>query len=86
MSETWVGVYHEQAHEDPLDYKNECDLCDDIIDSEIHDGIRCEHGNMIPYIKNAEGYYLTDIECASCGIDYGPAFEPFWLEIQGRTI
>ncbi len=54
----------------------ECPRCEDIVARDIDRGVRCSHGEFIPFLTVAG--YITDMECEDCQIDYGPTFEPTW--------
>jgi hypothetical protein len=63
-------------------FEAECRSCRNELEEEISLGIRCVHGEYIPFTsdprdKSASPCWITDRECAKCQIDYGPA-DPSW--------
>lgn len=70
--ETEVRERHEIEHADcKLEHwqEEDCTLCMEDIDSDIENGDRCKHGELVPNKKDAKGNIATDLECPKCEIE-----------------
>lgn len=64
----------------------DCRRCADELEADQAAGIRCEHGELIPYVTDPRDRVpsiLTDIECLECQVDYGPSVYD-WTRILER--
>lgn len=89
VAEEVAIAQHDSEHQDPLEFWGECDCCDSRIEGDLENGIRCQHGNLIPWTRDEKGYLNTDMECPDCWIDYGPsiyAIDGTWVRIQERIV
>lgn len=79
---------HEWHQDQGVENYQGISCCDDQISYEQELGIRCAHGNYIPYVADPrdKGRYsiITDRECSLCQIDYGPAMG--WEQILEREL
>jgi hypothetical protein len=71
-------ICHAVHQENGIQDYQDCSCCEDQMILEQELGIRCVHGNHIPYTQDPrdKGRFsmITDRECPKCQIDYGVAF------------